>query len=125
MLYEVITMDRLVLLYSLLGNKKDLLSNEKNSGGIRVKELYIKEDGIVKNKSKYFYNVPGFGENKTDSNYKSSGITSFVPQKYFKEIKYRSELPSPTVTYEYVTVKNVITSYSIHYTKLYDNKSEL
>ena len=98
--------DRLVLVYSILGNKKDLLANERNGGGIRVKELSIKENNVVKKKTKYFYNVPGYGENKLDTNYMSSGITSFVPQKYFKEIKYRSELPSPMVMYEYVTVKN-------------------
>lgn len=98
--------DRLVLIYHLLGNKKNLLANEKNSGGIRVKELNLSENNIVKNRSRYFYNVPGFGENKADSNYKSSGVTSYVPQKYFKEIKYRTELPPPTVLYEYVTVKN-------------------
>lgn len=97
---------RLILLYHLLGNKKDLLVNEKNSGGIRVKEISLSENNTVKNKTKYFYNVPGFGESKTDNNYKSSGITSFVPQKYFKEIKYRTELPPPTVMYEYVTVKS-------------------
>lgn len=99
-------MDRLVLIYHLYGNKQDLLPNEKNSGGIRVKEMSLSVDNIVRSKTKYYYNVPGFGENKTDNNYKSSGITSFVPQKYFKEIKYRTELPSPTVMYEYVTVKN-------------------
>ena len=96
---------RLVLVYNLLGNKS-ITTNDKQGGGIRVNEINISENYIIKNKTKYFYNVPGFGENKTDSNYKSSGITSFVPQKYFKEIKYKSELPSPQVMYEYVTVKN-------------------
>ncbi len=97
--------DRLVLKYSLYGNKA-LPIADKNGGGIRVKEISINEGNIKKNTTKYFYNVPGFGENKTDANYKSSGITSFVPQKYFKEIKFISELPSPGVMYEFVTVKN-------------------
>lgn len=99
------TTDRLVLKYSLYGNKS-LPIADKIGGGTRVKEISVNEGGIKKNTIKYFYNVPGFGENKTDVNYKSSGITSFVPQKYFKEIKYISELPSPGVMYEYVTVKN-------------------
>jgi hypothetical protein len=104
--------DRLVLVYNLLGNKS-ITTNDKQGGGIRVKEITISDNNIIKNKSNYFYNVPGFGENKTDGNYKSSGITSFVPQKYFKEIKYRSELPSPQVMYEYVTVKNYSSSNEI------------
>jgi hypothetical protein len=96
---------RLVLKYSLYG-KKNIPIADKSGGGIRVKEISINEGSIKKNNIRYFYNMPNFGESKTDANYKSSGITSFVPQKYFKEIKYISELPSPSVMYEYVTVKN-------------------
>jgi hypothetical protein len=97
--------DRLVLVYKLLGNKTTPSASKKNGGGIRVREIQIKENNIVKGATKYFYNVPGFGENKADANYKSSGITSYIPEKYFKEIKYKTELPSPGVMYEYVTVK--------------------
>lgn len=96
---------RFVLIYNLLGNRS-ITQAEKNGGGIRVKEINIEENNIVEKRTKYFYNVPGSGEKKTDPTYISSGITSFVPQRYFKEIKYRTELPSPTVMYEYVTAKN-------------------
>jgi len=97
--------DRLVFMYTLHSNKTALTLADKNGGGLRVKEIAVKGDDTEVYRTKYHYNVPGFGENKTDSNYKSSGITSYVPQKFFKEIKYVSELPQPLVTYEYVTVK--------------------
>ncbi|WP_291286864.1 hypothetical protein [Flavobacterium sp.] len=82
-----------------------LSTTDKNSGGIRVKEVSVMENSIIKSMIKYFYNYPGFAENKIDANYKSSGITSYMPSKSFKEVKYLSELPSPGVMYEYVTVK--------------------
>ncbi|RUT71314.1 hypothetical protein D0817_05410 [Flavobacterium cupreum] len=86
-----------------------LSTSDKNSGGIRVREISVKENSVVKSSIKYFYNIPGFAENKGDINYKSSGITSYMPSKTFKEVKYLSELPSPGVLYEYVTVKNYST----------------
>lgn len=112
--------DRTVLLYSLFSNKTSLPANQKNGGGIRVKEINIAENSVVKKRTKYFYNVPGFSENKADVNYKSSGITSFVPQKYFKEVKYKSELPSPGVMYEYVTVKNYSPNNELDYFEQYN-----
>jgi len=98
--------DRLGLVYSLIGNLGSLSDSEKNGGGVRVKEINLSDNTGVKQKTKYFYNAPGYSEIKGSSNYKSSGVTSYVPQRYFKEIKYRTELPSPYVMYEYVTVKN-------------------
>jgi hypothetical protein len=97
-----------------------LTANDKNSGGIRVKEVFVKENSIAKNTIKYFYNVPGFPENKTDNNYKSSGITSYMPSKSFKEVKYLSELPSPGVLYEYVTVKNYSSANQLDVTQEYN-----
>jgi hypothetical protein len=100
-------MDRLVLYYALEGNKTSLNPADKNGGGIRVKEISVKENTVTKNRILYYYNMPGYAATKTSPNYKSSGITSYIPQKYFKEIKYRTELPSPGVMYEYVTVKTM------------------
>jgi YD repeat-containing protein len=111
--------DRLVIMYNLTGNKS-LADKDKNGGGARVKEIAITEDGVLKNKTTYSYNMPGYSENKTDPNYKSSGITSFVPQNYFKEIKYRTEIPSPGVMYEYVTVKNYSAANELGITEEYN-----
>ncbi|KFF12001.1 hypothetical protein [Flavobacterium hydatis] len=97
-----------------------LSTNDKNSGGTRVKEVCVKENSVIKNIIRYFYNVPGFAENKTDTNYKSSGITSYMPSKSFKEVKYLSELPSPGVLYEYVTVKNYSSNNELGTTQEYN-----
>lgn len=112
--------DRLVLTYKLSGNKAELTSSDKNSGGIRVKEINIYEDNLLKSKEKYTYNVPGFAEDKTSPQYKSSGVTSYVPQRYFKEIKYRSELPPPYVSYEYVTVKKMSSANEVLTSEVYN-----
>lgn len=94
-----------------------LSANDKNSGGVRVRDVSITDNSVVKNIVRYFYNVPGYGEKKTDINYKSSGITSYMPSKSFKEVKYLSELPSPGVLYEYVTVKNYSSTNKLGFTQ--------
>ena len=52
-----------------------------------------------KYKKRYTYNNPETNQ--------SSGVTTYAPSRYFKEIPYRSELPPPTVMYKYVTVENM------------------
>ncbi|HEX8575378.1 MAG TPA: hypothetical protein VF677_03710 [Flavobacterium sp.] len=78
----------------------------RNGGGTRVQFIRIKENSIIKNTIRYSYHVPGFPNSRYDVGYRSSGITSYAPSKSFKEVKYLSELPSPGVMYEYVTVTN-------------------
>lgn len=65
-------------------------------GGLRVTSIET-TNGIDTYETKYEYTQPVTGI--------SSGVTSYSPSKYFKEIKYVSELPPPSVMYEYVTVK--------------------
>lgn len=78
----------------------------KVGGGLRVKEIKVIGENLESYTSKYFYNSPGSAQDPTSLGYVSSGITSYVPQKFFREIKYISELPPPSVIYEYVTVQN-------------------
>ena len=93
-----------------LGNDKDKvkiklfssLNKKTNGGGIRVNNIST-DDGDVK----YFYNTPGSSKNKNHSSYVSSGVTSFSPSKYYKEIPYSQFIPSPGVMYEYVTVERM------------------
>ena len=93
---------RLVMEYYLYGNK-DI--QDVNGGGIRVKS--IKTSNVVGKvySTNYYYNHPNFNKNKGDINYRSSGVTSYAPAKYIKEVKYINELPSPYVIYEYVTLE--------------------
>lgn len=88
------------LYYSINSNK---ISTDQNGGGLRVKQITVNADGKNYN-TNYFYNQDGYGENKEDSNYKSSGITSYSPSKYEKNIKYMAELPPPGVIYNTVRV---------------------
>lgn len=70
----------------------------RSGGGVRVSNIeLVNEENEVYN-TRYDYNIP----NTTTT----SGITSFEPSKIEKEVKYISELPSPGVMYEYVTVVN-------------------
>jgi hypothetical protein len=93
---------RLVLEYFLIGNK---IIEDKNAGGIRVKQLEL-TNGNSSTYTNYYYNAEGYGDEKSDINYKSSGVTSYTPSKIFKEVKFISELPSPSVMYNRVTVEN-------------------
>ncbi len=78
-------------------------------GGIRVKSIETTSNSLGGNKQKtvHYYNDLDHDKNVNDDNYKSSGITSYAPAKYNKEVEYLSELPSPGVNYEYVTVENL------------------
>jgi hypothetical protein len=93
---------RLVLEYFLIGNK---INEDRDAGGIRVKQLEL-TDGKSSTHTNYYYNAEGYGDEKSDINYKSSGVTSYTPSKIFKEVKFISELPSPSVMYNRVTVEN-------------------
>lgn len=83
---------------------------EKSGGGIRVKELRVQNsrNNIT---TRYNYNVPGTNI--------SSGITSYAPSKKAKEVKFISDLPSPLVMYEYVTVQNFSNDDKIMSTDVY------
>jgi YD repeat-containing protein len=87
--------------YSINTNK---INKDQNGGGLRVKQISVNSDGKSFN-TNYYYNQNGFDKNKGESNYKSSGITSYTPSKYNKNIKYMAELPPPGVLYNTVTVE--------------------
>jgi hypothetical protein len=76
-------------------NKKEF---NKNGGGIRVKNLELVGENNDTYITSYSYNIPNTND--------SSGITSFEPSLNPKEVKYITEMPSPGVMYEYVTVEN-------------------
>ena len=82
--------------YSLVANK---VPGTGTGGGIRVKSLTSTDESNNVYKSKYSYDFPVKGG--------TSGITSFAPVKGVKYVAYQAELPSPNVTYEYVTVEDV------------------
>lgn len=71
---------------------------DQEGGGSRVKELMLRNENNDIFKTTYNYNVPGTNT--------SSGITSYEPSTKNKEVKFITELPAPTVMYEYVTVTN-------------------
>lgn len=73
-------------------------------GGLRAKSIIVSDDLGREYKTNYYYNKPGTPREKDNPNYKSSGITSFAPENGIKFIPYQSELPSPGVMYEYVTM---------------------
>lgn len=109
----------LVLKYALTGNK---ILEDKTSGGIRVKQLEL-TDGIDKYFTNYYYNTSGSDKNQGDTNYQSSGVTSYEPSKSFQEIKYLSQLPSPGVMYGRVTVENTDNSGSSNFKTIYNFKT--
>jgi hypothetical protein len=77
-----------------------------SGGGLRVKSLTVMNNGQVASQQKYYYNSPGFGKNKTDANYVSSGSTSYVPFKYQVVLPYASLLPGANVLYQNVAVQD-------------------
>ncbi len=89
------------LFYTINSNK---ILKDQNGGGLRVKQINVNSDGQNYN-TNYYYNQDGFSRSKQDPNYKSSGITSYAPSKYEKNIKYLAELPPPAVLYSTVTVE--------------------
>lgn len=93
--------DRIIIKYKILANK---VPTEENGGGLRVKSITLKDENNNRYKTSYYYNVPGTNKVKNIGDYKSSGITSYSPVRGTKFIPYQSELPSPGVMYEYVTM---------------------
>ncbi len=93
--------------YRLLANKvpKDL-----QGGGIRAKSIIVSDENGREYKTNYYYNKPGTERDRNNPNYVSSGITSFAPESGVKFVPYQSELPSPGVMYEYVTMVPVSTN---------------
>jgi len=89
-------------LYYAINSSK--VNNDENGGGLRVKQITVNADGKNYN-TNYYYNQDGFSQNKDDINYKSSGITSYSPSKFEKNIKYMAELPPPGVIYGTVKVE--------------------
>ncbi len=88
--------------YRLLGNTS---LQDSKGGGVRVKQVDL-FDGEQTFTKQYTYNAKNHSSNPNFSNYKSSGITSYTPAKYHKEIKYMTEMPAPYVMYGRVGVKN-------------------
>jgi hypothetical protein len=80
--------------------------NTGKGGGIRVSQVSV-SDGIYApvSKSNYYYNQIGSNKDVTNVNYKSSGVTSFVPSKEFTILPYASELPPPVIIYSNVSVE--------------------
>lgn len=93
--------DHSVLHYKLLASRTPV---EQVGGGLRVKSITLKDENSNSFKTSYYYNIPGTNKIKNVGNYKSSGITSYSPVKGTKFVPYQSELPSPGVMYEYVTM---------------------
>ncbi|MFY7672492.1 hypothetical protein ACOSP6_15530 [Tenacibaculum sp. MEBiC06402] len=108
------------LFYAVYIDSKDL---PKVGGGLRVKQITT-SSGNKEYKTKYFYNQNGFDQNKSDSNYKSSGITSYAPSRYEKNVNYLSELPPPMVMYNTVTVKSDDGLYNKYYFKTLEYQTE-
>ncbi|MBS7252784.1 hypothetical protein [Flavobacterium branchiicola] len=94
--------------YNAVAAKSYTLTGTPNygkGGGIRVKEISYSDGINITNKTNYYYNQNGFNKNPLDTNYKSSGVTSFVPSKDFMILPYASELPPPVIMYSNVSVE--------------------
>ncbi|CAM1365462.1 conserved hypothetical protein [Tenacibaculum sediminilitoris] len=86
--------DHYNLVYRLLANK---IVPGSSGGGLRVKEIVVKDEQNNEYITEYDYNDPSTG--------KTSGITSFNPVKGEVFVPYQNELPGPGVMYEWVTMK--------------------
>lgn len=102
--------DHWSLLYKLLANK---VPTARGGGGLRVKSITLNDENNHHYKTNYYYNRPGTGKEKNSYGYISSGITSYSPVRGTKFVPYQSELPSPGVMYEYVTMEPQSESWSI------------
>lgn len=80
-------------------------------GGHRVNEIRLSDESNNTYTTTYRYNMPNSNT--------SSGITSFEPSKLNKEVKFVSELPPPTVMYEYVTVSNMDSQDNVYLKDIY------
>lgn len=94
--------DHWTIKYKLLANK---VPSALSGGGIRVKSITLNDENNHHYKTNYYYNRPGTAKQKNLPGYISSGITSYSPVRGTKFVPYQSELPSPGVMYEYVTME--------------------
>lgn len=90
-------------------SNKELLNHQ--GGGIRVKEIAIKDLGSKTYKTRYSYLNPQTNQ--------ESGITTYAPSIKEKEILFVSEIPSPGVMYEYVTVEELSSNNQVNYKNRY------
>lgn len=77
--------------------------NKIKGGGLRVREIVTSADG-EEYPTYYLYNEPTSNSDPDHSNYTSSGVTSYAPSRFFKEIPYASFVPAPSVFYKNVQV---------------------
>lgn len=80
--------------YTLLANK---IAPGTSGGGLRVKEITVRDEQNNRYVTEYDYNDPNTGS--------TSGITSFNPTYGEVFVPYQNELPGPGVMYEWVTMK--------------------
>ncbi len=99
--------DHHTMTYRLLASR---VPKDIKGGGVRAKSIIVSDENGREYKTNYYYNQPGTPRDKNHPDYKSSGITSFAPENSIKFIPYQSELPSPGVMYEYVTMVPVSTN---------------
>ncbi|GFZ94251.1 hypothetical protein GCM10011531_27560 [Aquaticitalea lipolytica] len=88
--------DRHKMAYKLLSNK---VAPGTSGGGLRVKDITVKDNNGGKYITRYDYTNPYTG--------KTSGITSFNPIRGEVFVPYQNELPGPGVMYEWVTMKAI------------------
>lgn len=93
--------DAHTMVYKLLANR---IPKGVTGGGLRAKSITVSDGNGKDYKTNYYYNQPTTPRDRNNVNYVSSGITSFAPVNGIKFIPYQSELPSPGVMYEYVTM---------------------
>ena len=87
---------------------------DKKGGGLRVREIRLVDGENNAYSSLYTYNNP-------NSNV-SSGITSFEPSKRNKDVSYATQMPSPTVMYEYVTLEKKDSYNQVYSKEIYNFK---
>lgn len=85
--------------------------NGRLGGGIRVKSVEV-SDGDVKYATYYDYFDPILE--------RTSGITVYAPYDNFKTIPFISEIPGPTVSYEYVTVTKEDSDSNSYYKSIFN-----
>jgi YD repeat-containing protein len=94
--------DHWTIKYKLLANK---VPTARSGGGLRVKSITLNDENNHRYKTNYYYNKLGSAKDKKTAGYISSGITSYSPVRGTKFVPYQSELPSPGVMYENVTME--------------------
>lgn len=94
--------DHWTIKYKLLANK---VPTARSGGGLRVKSITLNDENNHRYKTNYYYNKLGSAKDKRSTGYISSGITSYSPVRGTKFVPYQSELPSPGVMYENVTME--------------------